>query len=248
VAVLYQGALAHDPTWLPAVTALEALARKSGDHAELVTLLRTRLELEQDEAKQKAILFEVASLYLGPLDKPGEAVGPLERLVKLSPDDLTVQENLGRALIASGRVEEGEFALGQLVEQLGKARRLKDVARLQYLLGSFAEARGDLAVAKQRYTGSYQIDPTQAAVLGALARLSLRQSDAEAARRYLRTLLLQTFDEKAAGITKAEVYLALGNLHKEAGENAKARNMFERGLETDSRNEALRQALASTPK
>jgi tetratricopeptide (TPR) repeat protein len=76
----------------------------------------------------------------------------------------------------------------------------------------------------------------------------LRQRDAESARRYLRTLLLQSFDEKAAGITKAEVYLALGNLHREAGENAKARNMFERGLEMDPRNEALKQALASTPK
>jgi tetratricopeptide (TPR) repeat protein len=61
-------------------------------------------------------------------------------------------------------------------------------------------------------------------------------------------LLLQSFDEKAAGITKAEVYLALGNLHREAGENPKARNMFERGLETDPKNEALKQALASTPK
>jgi Flp pilus assembly protein TadD len=190
----------------------------------------------------------MASLYLGPLGKPAEAVAPLERLVKLAPEDLTVQENLGQALIASGRVDEGEFALGQLVEQMGKARRPKDVARLQCLLGTFAEARGDLTVAKQRYTASYQVDPTQARVLGALARLSLRQNDAESARRFLRTLLLQSFDEKAAGITKAEVYLALGNLHRDAGENAKARNMFERGLETDPKNEALKAALASTPK
>jgi len=87
-----------------------------------------------------------------------------------------------------------------------------------------------------------------AVVLGALARLSMRQGDSELARRYLRTLLLQTFDEKAAGITKAEVYLALGKLHRDAGENAKARNMFERGLETDPKNETLKQALAATPK
>jgi Flp pilus assembly protein TadD len=190
----------------------------------------------------------MAAIFLGPLAKPGEAVAPLERLAKLAPADLSVQENLGRALIASGRVDEGEFALGQLVEQMGKAKRPKDVARLQCLLGGFAEARGDLATAKQRYTAAYQIDPTQARVLGALARLSLRQNDAEAARRFLRTLLLQSFDEKAAGITKAEVYLALGNLHRQAGENAKARNMFERGLETDPKNEALKQALAATPK
>ena len=248
VAALYRIALANDPTWMPAVMALETLARQTGDYAQLVTQLRARLELEPDEAKQKTILSEMAAIFLGPLAKPGEAVAPLERLAKLAPADLSVQENLGRALIASGRVDEGEFVLGQLVEQMGKAKRPKDVARLQCLLGGFAEARGDLATAKQRYTAAYQIDPTQARVLGALARLSLRQNDAESARRFLRTLLLQSFDEKAAGITKAQVYLALGNLHRQAGENAKARNMFERGLETDPKNEALKQALAATPK
>jgi len=248
VANLYRSALASEPTWLPAVLALEELARKNGDNAQLVEHLRVRLDLEPDEAKQKGILAEVAAIYLGPLAKPAEAVGPLERLAKLAPSDLSVQESLGRALIACGRVDEGEFALGQLVEQMIKVKRPKDVARLQYLLGSFAEERGDLATARQRYTAAYQIDPTQARVLGALARLALRGNDAEAARRYLRTLLLQSFDEKAAGITKAEVYLALGNLHRQAGENAKARNMFERGLETDPKHEALKQALAATPK
>jgi tetratricopeptide (TPR) repeat protein len=245
---LYEVALANDPAWLPAIVALEGIARKTGNNNQLVAQLLVRLGLERDAPKQKAILSEIASLYLGALGKPGEAIAPLERLAKMSPGDLSVQENLGRALIACGRVDEGEFALGQLVEQLGKAKRQKDVARLQWMLGGFAEGRGDLAAAKQRYTAAYQIDPTQAGVLGALSRLSIRQHDAESARRFLRTLLLQSFDEKAAGITKAEVYLELGNLHRQAGENPKARNMFERGLETDPKNEALKQALASTPK
>jgi tetratricopeptide (TPR) repeat protein len=248
VAAHYQGALSNHPRCLPAIAALEEIARKSGDHAALATQLLARANVEKDEGKQKAILAEVATLYLGPLAMPEQAVAPLERLAKLSPADLSVQENLGRALVACGRVDEGEFALGQLIEHMGKARRQKDVARLQCQLGGYAEARGDLAAAKQRYAAAYQIDPTQAGVLGALARLSMRQHDAESARRYLRTLLLQSFDEKVAGITKAEVYLALGNLHREAGENAKARNMFERGLETDPKNEVLKQALAATPK
>ena len=57
--------------------------------------------------------------------------------------------------------------------------------------------------------------------------------------------LLQTFDEKTAGITEASVYLALGQIHLMSGEAPKARNMFERGLETDPKNEELKQALAS---
>jgi len=103
-------------------------------------------------------------------------------------------------------------------------------------------------MAKQRFLAAYQIDPTQASTLAALAHLAVAQNDAENARKYYRTLLLQSFDEKAVGLSKAQIYLALGKLHQEAGELPKARNMFERGLEIDSRNEALKQALAALPK
>jgi Tfp pilus assembly protein PilF len=76
----------------------------------------------------------------------------------------------------------------------------------------------------------------------------MANNDLEGARRYFRSLLLQTFDEKTAGITKAGVYLALGRIHLESGEAPKARNMFERGLETDPKNDDLKAALAAVPK
>ena len=103
-------------------------------------------------------------------------------------------------------------------------------------------------MAKQRFLAAYQIDPTQAPTLVELAALAVAQNDAESARKYYRTLLLQPFDERAVGLSKAQIYLALGKLHFEAGEMPKARNMFERGLELDSKNEALRQALAAVPR
>ena len=39
----------------------------------------------------------------------------------------------------------------------------------------------------------------------------------------------------------------LGKMHVMAKEIPKARNMFERGLESDPKNEALKQALATLP-
>jgi Flp pilus assembly protein TadD len=213
-----------------------------------VKLLETREPLERDEGKRKALLAEIAGLYAGPLAAPDQAIAPLERLVKLAPQDGAAQEKLGAALIGAGRVDEGEFALTQLAEQFGKAKQHKQVARLQVTLGGFAKARGDLALAKQRFLAAYQIDPTQATTLVELAALAVAQNDAEGARKYYRTLLLQPFDEKVVGLSKAQIYLALGKLHLEAGELPKARNMFERGLEIDSKNEALRQALAAVPK
>lgn len=248
VSALYHSALDQDPTCLVAVMALEGMARAANESAQLVQLLEAREGLERDEGKRKTLLAEIASLYAGPLARPDQAVGPLERLLGLTPEDVGVQERLGTALIAAGRVDEGEFALSQLADQFARAKQPKNVARLQVLLGRFAETRGDLAAAKQRFLAAYQIDPTQAPTLAALAALAVAQNDSENARKYYRTLLLQSFDEKAVGLSKAQIYLALGKLHQEAGEMAKARNMFERGLETDLKNEALRQALAGLPK
>ncbi|HJX53704.1 MAG TPA: hypothetical protein VJ801_13135 [Polyangia bacterium] len=248
VSALYHSALDQDPTCLVAVVALEEMARAANNPGQVVKLLEAREGLEPDRGKRKALLSEIASLYAGPLAVPDQAVSPLERLLSLSPEDVVVQERLGTALIAAGRVDEGEFALSQLAEQFARAKQPKNVARLQVLLGRFAETRGDLAAAKQRFLAAYQIDPTQAPTLAALAQLAVAQNDGENARKYYRTLLLQAFDEKAVGLSKAQIYFALGKLHQEAGELPKARNMFERGLEIDLKNDSLRQALAALPK
>jgi len=248
VSALYHSALDQDPTCLAAVLALEEMARTANNPGQVVKLLEAREGIEPDEGKRKALLSEISTLYAGPLAAPDQAVAPLERLLGLSPGDLVVQERLGTALVAAGRVDEGEFALSQLADQFARAKQPKNVTRLQVLLGRFAESRGDLAAAKQRFLAAYHIDPTQAPTLAALAHLAVAQNDGENARKYYRTLLLQSFDEKAVGLSKAQIYLALGKLHQEAGELPKARNMFERGLEVDGKNEALRQALAALPK
>ncbi len=245
---LYQAALDNDASCLTAMQALQESARASGNNARLVHWLEVQEPLANGEDRRKALLSEIAALYLGPLGKPADAVAPLEKLVKLSPADVASQESLGRALLASGRIDEGEYVFLQLLEVFSKNRQPKNVARLQVMLGGFAETRGDLAAARQRFLAAYQIDPTQPQTLAALARLSVRQSDGEAARKYYRTLLLQSFDEKTVGLSKAEIYLALGRLHLDAGETPKARNMFERGLELEPKNQALLEALAATPK
>ncbi len=135
----------------------------------------------------------------------------------------------------------------QIIEQLTKARRGKDVARYQQRLGVIAESRGDYVAAAESFNAAYKLDPSHAGTLAALGRLALRENDVERARKFYRSLLLQNFDEASAGVSKAEVYLALGQIHVIAREIPKARNMFERGLENDPKNEQLRQALASLP-
>jgi tetratricopeptide (TPR) repeat protein len=242
-----RAALEAEPAHAESLRASEARARKAGDNALLVSLLETRA-LAASPADRKALLSEIAALYRGPVFAPDRAVAALTELAAASPNDVQVQEDLASALQAAGRSDEAETLLSGLADKLAKAKQNKALARVQRGLGAIAEGKGNLAAALTRFEAAYQLDPTQPAVVASLGRLALRQKDAEKARRYFRALLLQTFDEKAAGITKAEVYLALGRLHLEANEAPKARNLFERGLESDPKNTALKEALAALPR
>ncbi|HEY0711065.1 MAG TPA: tetratricopeptide repeat protein, partial [Polyangia bacterium] len=243
-----RAALEADPSFGEALRAAEARARKAGDSQRLVELLEARLRGTESGNDRNTLLNEIAGLYRGPLAAPDRAVEPLTELAAASPNDVQIQEDLAAALVAAGRGDEAERSLLALVEKLTKAKQNKPLARVQRTLGTIAEARDDVKTALVRFEAAYQLDPTQAAVVASLGRLALRQKDADKARRYFRALLLQAFDEKAAGITKAEVYLALGRLHLEANEAPKARNLFERGLEADPKNVALKEALAALTK
>jgi tetratricopeptide (TPR) repeat protein len=177
------------------------------------------------------------------------ARGPYATQGAASRDPATAQALTARAaaLIAS-QPAEAEKLLTELATALAISKQNKVLARVQRQLGNIAVAQGQSASALQRFEAAYQLDPTHPAVVASLGRLALKQNDAEKARRYFRALLLQSFDEKAAGITKAEVYLALGRLHLEAKEVPKARNLFERGLESDPKNQDLKDALAALPR
>lgn len=249
VEACFLAALEADPKHRPSLEALEASARKAKDQARLAQLLDLKLAIGGAEpSERKAWLTELAALYSGPLGQPANAIPALRELAAAAPADLKLQEELGRALVVAGQIPEASQVLTSLLEALGKAKQPKAVARVQQVLGALAEKQGEGALALQRYEAAYQLDPAQPAVLAALGRLAMQQNDAEKARRYYRSLLLQSFDEKAVGVSKADVYLALGRLHVAAQEIPKARNMFERGLESDPKHAALKEALGGLPK
>ncbi|HEY8924983.1 MAG TPA: tetratricopeptide repeat protein, partial [Polyangia bacterium] len=245
---IYLRALESDRTHKGSLQALEAMARTKGDSERLVQLLELRLDSTVEPAERKPLLAEIAELYRTTFANPAAALPYLQQLAELSPDDAAVGESLADVLVAVGQPDEATGILERLVADLNKARRGKETARVLQRLGAVAEAKGDGAQALERYTAAYKLDPGHPGTLAALGRLAMASRDLESARRYFRSLLLQTFDEKASGITKASVYLALGQIHLMAGEGPKARNMFERGLETDPNNEQLKQALAGVPK
>jgi len=81
-------------------------------------------------------------------------------------------------------------------------------------------------------------------VVVAIGKLAMGQQDWEKARRIYRAMLLQNIDEATAGITKADVYYALGQIHEQMEETKKAINMYERGLEIKPDHADLQAAIA----
>jgi tetratricopeptide (TPR) repeat protein len=240
-------ALDADQRHKPTLEALEAIAREARDDERLAQLLELRLEVASDDGERRKLLAEIAALYRGPLARPALAVPFLERLLAVAPDDLGAREELAESLVAAGRADEAARLISQLVADLTKARRGKDAARWHQRLGAIAEAKGDLAAAAESFTAAYKLDPSHPATLAALGRLAFQRNDHDSARKFYRSLLLQNFDEAATGVSKGEVYLMLGRMHVAAREIPKARNMFERGLESDPKNADLKAALATLP-
>jgi golgin subfamily B member 1 len=241
----YLMAVDADRTHRNALLGLESLSRKAGDHAQLVQVLGFLERYAEDDEERVSRLKEMVALYSGPLGAPQDAMPSLERLVALAPDDAEAQEAFGSVLLKQGKLAEGSKILAELVDVYTRKRQMKAVARIHATLGQAAESRGDLPAALEHLKGAFKVEPSSPLVLAVLGRVAQKAGDSAQSMRCYRALLLQTFDEGAIGVTKADVYFALGKLHVEAGEAPKARSMFERGLESAPERADIKAALAT---
>ncbi len=235
-------ALVHDRTHAEALAALEALARERGDGALLVDALRRRLDIVAG-ADRRPVLLELAELERK-AGQPASALPLLEEADRGSPGDPTVLAPLADAYVAAGQLDRAAPILEKLADEARAARRMKDVARYRQRQGAILEARGDGPGALVAYEEAFRVNPTDVATMAGLGRLYMHARDWDKARRVYRSLVLQTIDADA-GVSKGDVYLALGVIHVELGEAPKARGMYQRGLELEPGHDGLRQALAA---
>ena len=185
-------------------------------------------------------------LHREKLGKPADALPALENARRLAPSDTTILEPLAEAYFAAGRLTEALPIYQGMIDATlaaNKGRRTKELAKLHYRVGGIAEQVGDTGKALEQYNAAYAIDAGHPPTLAAIGRLSMTAGDWEKARRVFRSLLLQNLDANS-GIRKAEVYLALGEIHEKTNEAPKAVGMYERGLELEPHNEVLKQALS----
>ncbi len=237
-------ALRHDPNHGPAIAALEKLARDKGNQTLLADMLRRKVETVAIPTERVAIYVELAELERR-AGHDDVALAALARASEAAPNDVRVLGPLADLYFNAGRLDEAAPIYGRLAEEAKAGRRMKDVARYRQREGGILEKRGDKPGALVAYEDSLRLNPTDVSTMSGLGRLYFDTQDWEKARRIYQSLVLQNNIEVDAGVTKAEVYFALGTIHLQLGQPPKAKSMFQRGLEIEPQNQRLKEALAS---
>ncbi len=238
----WRAALGHDPSHPPTLAALEKLARERQDWASLADLLARREPAAATPDERLALALELAELHRR-LGRPAAAIPLLEKAAAAAPGDVRVLTPLADLYFAEGRLDQAAPIYDRLAEEAKAKRQMKDVAKYRQRQGGILEARADIAGALAAYEEAFRVNPTDVPTMAGLGRIYMQQKDWEKARRVYRSLVLQTIDADA-GVTKGEVYWALGVIHLELNEASKAKGMFQRGLELEPGNAKLKDALA----
>ena len=239
----FQQVLRHDASHAGAIAALEKLARDRRDSVLLADMLQRRVATVTTAGERVGLYVELADLER----KAGRNDGALAALAKAAndaPEDVRVLGPLADMYFVAGRLDEAAPIYNRLAEEAKAARRMKDVARFRQRQGAILDARGDQKGALTAYEEALRVNPTDVATMTGLGRLYFSSGDWEKARKIYQSLVLQNIDPEA-GVTKGEVYWALGKIHIELGQGPKAKSMFQRGLELEPQNAKLREALSS---
>lgn len=240
----YKQALVHDPAHVASVAALEKLARDAGDWQTVGDMLGRRIAAVEAGAEGDllALALELADVKRKTGD-PAAALPVLERAAAAAPTDVRVLAPLADLYFAAGSYDRAGPIYARLADDARTARRMKDVARYRQRQGGILEARGDAAGALAAYEEAFRVNPTDVPTMAGLGRLYMSARDWEKARRVYRSLVLQNLGADA-GVTKPDVYLALGNIHVELNERPQAKGMYQRGLEIEPHHPGLKDAIS----
>ncbi len=196
-----------------------------------------------DDADQKVkLLTEAAAIQTNKRKDPAAAASLLEKATALKPDDRDLMLLLCDAYSDSGRGKAAAEVLEKIVESYG-GKRSKELGEIHRRLANAYLADGESQRALEELDKAFRIEPGNVSVLKKLGEVALETGDMKKAQQMFRALLLQKLDDSSP-ITKAEVFMNLGEVHARIGEKAKAVQMLERAVQADGGLEQAKQRLA----
>lgn len=216
---------------------LEALARayrQANDRPRLIEIYR-RLGTTVNARRGAAYLAVAGALALS-IDELAIAEAAFDAAADRDPDDLLV--HAGRVLLfrRQGRPAELATALEAMIGLATSAR-----ARLHRQLAQVARDQlGDSRRALNHYEEALALEPGDVTTLHALARLVGEGGKWERA-----IALRQEAAVRAGAVRAAGLWCEVGEIHRQLGEEERARQAYEHALERDPRCRAATEALAN---
>jgi lipopolysaccharide biosynthesis regulator YciM len=222
---------------------LRQLYQASEAWDKLAELMAKDVAFASDPAEQVELLREAARIHAERRSDPAAAAELLERASQLKPDDRELLLSLCDAYSASGRGKAAAEALERIVASYG-GKRSRELGEIHRRLADAYLAEDDAPRAMQELDKAFRIEPGNVHVLKRLGEVALDLADTKKAQQMFRALLLQKLDADSP-ITKAEVFMRLGEVHEKMGEKAKAVQMLERAVQTDPELAAAREKLSA---
>jgi tetratricopeptide (TPR) repeat protein len=234
--------LAVEPTNGPIRDLLRALYEESGAWDRLADLVAGDADIAGATDEKVKLLRKAAGIQAAKRSDHAASAALLERASALKPEDRDLMLELCDAYSASGRGKAAVEVLEKIVQSFG-GKRSKELAEIHRRLATAYLSDGDSKGAMDELDKAFRIEPGNVHILKELGVISVQVGDLKKAQQMFRALLLQKL-EAGGPITKAQVFMNLGDVHLRLGENQKAVQMLERAQQTDATLEGVAELLA----
>ncbi len=222
---------------------LASLYENLGDFSKQAALFAAQAEHAPSVDAAILLLRKAAAVESERCHNLQAAAELLKKASDKKPEDRELLLELCDAFSAAGQGKQAISALEQVVASYA-GKRAKELAEVHRRLANAFRAEGDIARTLEELDKAFRIEPGNISVLKQLGLVALEASDLKKAQQMFRALLLQKFDAKSP-ISKAEVFMYLGEIHEKMGETDKALQMFERAVQTDPALSQAAQMLAA---
>ncbi len=225
-----QQALDLDPTHLPSLATLRAMAVDEGDWDQAARYLDTEQEHTESPREKARLLMELGRLRDEMLDQHASAIEAYQAALQADPDNEDAALPLAREFAQTEQWEAAEPLAELLVRKSGKRERPEQID-LQMLYGGIAQALGKHDQALKAYRAAHKLDLTNQAAIRGLAECNFELRDWAGALTNYQKVLTALGEEDLE--ERAEVYYKLGCVKREQGQTKQAINNFEKGLALD---------------
>ena len=223
---------------------LRALYEQLGDWSKVAGLIAQEASLTAVVVEQVRLLREAAAIRAERLSDPAGAADLLAHASALVPEDRELLLVLCDAYNLSGRGDKAAETLERIVASYA-GRRSKELGDVHRRLGEAYLTQGVAERAKDEFEKAFRIEPGNVRVISRLAEVCLSIGDAKRAQQLYSSLIIQVPKLEPGGtLTKALIYARRGEASLALGERDKAKQDFERALQTDATLDWVRERLA----